>query len=509
MTRSKFQTELEEVLASPLHTFEEALRRALRLIQEKSGAAGVSVAIQSRDLGSKVLVSTHYLYEMHLPFEVPEDFVPPSGRITFDVPVDPEDVYLDVYDAGVRLVATGARIEKEPETYIHLYALMPSAADDAGILSAAVRPLALALRGSSLISRKREITNRLDLQHIRQNLRHKALEPYLDLFESQTDGVVVVDSEGLVVFMNRSAEDITGYSRLAMEDKPLKNVVAEYQWEALSSPASLPREMEIDFISPSGEPVYTYAYLIRPIKDTDLYVIHFRDITEARLLEEELRITSQFLSKLIDGSVNAIVAAEMTGRIILFNPAAERLFGFRAQEVVGRKSIASLFPAGRWEQLLEDITGEDNGGPGRLELRQMDVVAVSGELVPTNLTANVVENYRDFTDAVVVFLSSLKERRAIEHKLQEVEEKLQDYELLSELAGTLAHELNQPLTVIIGYAQALRSGHMKPEKMAKALGRIADESERMAAIIRKIGRLTKFESRHYVGKASIFELDEE
>ena len=509
MARSKFQTELEDILASPLHTFEEALRQALKLIQERAGAAGVSVAVQSRELGSKVLVSTHYLYEMHLPFEAPEDFMPPAGRITFDVPVEPEDVYLDVYDAGVRLVATGTRLEKEPEIYLQLYALMPSGGGEAAILTGALRPLALALRGSSLLARRREITNRLDLQNVREHLRHKALEPYLDLFESQTDGVVVVDSAGLVVFMNRSAEDITGYSRLAMEDRPLKSIVAEYQWNAVEDPATMPREMEIDFISSSGEPVYTYAYLIRPIRDTDLYVIHFRDITEARLLEEELRITSEFLSKLIDGSVNAIVAAEMTGRIILFNPAAESLFGYSAQDVVGKRSIASLFPPGRWEELLDGITGEEDGGPGRLELRQMDVVDAGGELVPANLTANVVENYRDFTDAVVVFLSSLKERRAIEHKLQEVQEKLQDYELLSELAGTLAHELNQPLTVIIGYAQALRSGHMKPEKMNRALSRITDEAERMAAIIRKIGRLTKFESRHYVGRANIFELNED
>ena len=66
----------------------------------------------------------------------------------------------------------------------------------------------------------------------------------------------------------------------------------------------------------------------------------FRDVTAERALETELRKTKDFLEKLIDSAVDAIIAADTRGSIILFNPGAEKIFGWKAEEAIGGISVS-------------------------------------------------------------------------------------------------------------------------------------------------------------------------
>ena len=77
-----------------------------------------------------------------------------------------------------------------------------------------------------------------------------------------------------------------------------------------------------------------------------------------------------------------------------------------------------------------------------------------------------------------------------------------------ELAGAAAHELNQPLTSVMGYAQVLlRKLDAGGRAPAASCETILDEADRMAAIVRKLGSLTRYETKSYVGGAQIIDLD--
>src|SRR5580693_3178693 len=69
----------------------------------------------------------------------------------------------------------------------------------------------------------------------------------------------------------------------------------------------------------------------------------FRDVTAERAVEQELLKTKDFLQRIIDSSVDAIVSADLRGRILLANPAAERIYGFPASDLVGR-DVSTLYP---------------------------------------------------------------------------------------------------------------------------------------------------------------------
>ena len=76
-----------------------------------------------------------------------------------------------------------------------------------------------------------------------------------------------------------------------------------------------------------------------------------------------------------------------------------------------------------------------------------------------------------------------------------------------ELAGAAAHELNQPLTSVMGYAQVLLRKLGPTDAHVGAVKTILDEADRMAAIVRKLGGLTRYETKSYVGGAQIIDLD--
>ena len=113
--------------------------------------------------------------------------------------------------------------------------------------------------------------------------------------------------------------------------------------------------------------------------------------------------------------------------------------------------------------------------------------------------------------ATVGIFSDLRERLHMEQRLASAQEKLAVSEkqvVAMELAGAAAHELNQPLTSVMGYAQVLlRKLDPAADAHVSAVRTILDEADRMAAIVRKLGGLTRYETKSYVGGAQIIDLD--
>ena len=101
-------------------------------------------------------------------------------------------------------------------------------------------------------------------------------------------------------------------------------------------------------------------------------------------------------------------------------------------------------------------------------------------------------------------------RSRMEQRLQQAQEQLLAQErqaIVAELAGAAAHELNQPLTSVRNYATLLRRLLETGTSACAAAEVIEGEAERMAEIVRKIGKITKYETKSYVGKQKILDLD--
>ena len=229
----------------------------------------------------------------------------------------------------------------------------------------------------------------------------------------------------------------------------------------------------------------------------------------ARNVAAELRKTKEFLESLIEASVDAIVAADLSGIIILYNKGAERIYGHTQEEVLGRMHVSRLYPAGVAHEVMRRIRSSAFGGIGRLDDMRSHAVDKHGQLIPISLSAAMIYEHGKPTATVGIF-TDLREKLQAEERLAQVQKKLEVSEkqaLLAELAGTAAHELNQPLTSVMGYGELLirRLAPGTPERNAAQV--IMQEAERMANLVRKIGKITRYETKSYVGDQRILDLD--
>ena len=99
---------------------------------------------------------------------------------------------------------------------------------------------------------------------------------------------------------------------------------------------------------------------------------------------------------------------------------------------------------------------------------------------------------------------------SLEESLAQAQERLilsEKQAVVAELAGTTAHELNQPLTSVMGYAELLLKRMAPDDANRRAVDIVLREAARMAEIVRKIGKITKYETKAYVGGTTILDLE--
>ena len=383
-----------------------------------------------------------------------------------------------------------------------------------GRLAASV--VGMILRGAKALDPIRERTRRITQEDFQTERRLRAIEKYRAFIDSASDGIVVVDAAGVVLYMNRAAEEVTGYARDGLAGKPLLQIVPEpfrptLERQLARAIAAEPVEnFDLELVTTSGDPIVVSVASIAILSEHEAAIFSFRDVTFTRELERELRRTTEFLNRILNSTVDGIIAANMRGTILLFNQGAERICGYRAGDVIGRMSVRRLYPPGTAREVMRLIRSAEHGGGGRLEPVRRHLLSASGEKVPVSISAALVFDDDGREIATVGIFSDLRERLHMEERLASAQEKLEISEkqaVAIELAGAAAHELNQPLTSVMGYAQVLMR-KLGPDNVHLPMVRtVLDEAERMAAIVRKLGSVTRYETKSYVGGAQIIDLD--
>lgn len=217
-----------------------------------------------------------------------------------------------------------------------------------------------------------------------------------------------------------------------------------------------------------------------------------------------------FLARLIDASRDAIIASDMRGTVLVFNEAAEKVTGLRAEDVIGKVQVAELYPPGTGKEIMRLLRSPEKGGVGLAVGVEAEILSREGLPIPILLSAAVIYDDEGREIATVGFFMDMRERLAMERRLKDAQSALIQTEkqaAVAELAGSAAHELNQPLTAVMGYAELLLKKLGPDDPHRRMLQTLYEEAERMAAVVKKIGRITRYESKTYVGGTRIVDLD--
>ncbi len=407
--------------------------------------------------------------------------------------------------------------EGQPLGVIFLRARRQSAflGDRMALVHTLANATAIAIRNARILQSLRSASEQDAQARVYAERRMKVFQRYADFFESAADGMVVADHAGHILFANPKAGKIIGATEEDVRTSRIQDLLGAREMQHVEQlmesfrAGVYPQGVDINVRTPEGGEKVISVNFSSVLRAERAVLCTFRDVTIERRTEAELRHTKEFLERVIESSVDAIVSADMAGRVLLYNRAASRVFGHSPADVVGKMNVERLYPNGVARHVMQLIRDPEHGGVNRLEEFRVDMLHASGATVPVKLSAALIFDMDQPVGSVGIF-TDIRESLRMEAELSRAQQDLRDREkdkALAELAGTAAHELNQPLTSVIGNAELLKRYVDEDSLQHKAASVIVSESERMAEIVKKIGRITKYETMSYVGGAQILDLD--
>jgi len=328
--------------------------------------------------------------------------------------------------------------------------------------------------------------------------------------------IVVLDEHGSVVRFNPAAEKLSG---LRAED-----VLGVRAWDVFGvdlgdflharlgarhpGPVPLPSVIEDEWVVRHGQRrtvAWSCAYLDEAEAGLHMVMTGI-DVTDERLAQ---RLVDQVLAATTGTS---IIGTNPAGLITFYNPGAERLLGWTAEEVVGKVTPAIFHDPNELVERSEELGLDSTFGvlvagvePERQpEKRDWRYIRKDGRKITMSLTispmtspsgrvvgylgvAEDVTERRRVEDMLRVALS--KEREAVE-RLNEVDRAKTDF------VSTVSHELRTPITSVLGYTQMLMrgTGGGLSEQQARLLGRVESNGLRLQALIEDLLTLSRIEA---------------
>jgi PAS domain S-box-containing protein len=298
------------------------------------------------------------------------------------------------------------------------------------------------------------------------------------------EAVIVTDHEGRVTFLNVVAERLTGWSAQEAKGSPLASVfrvMNEHTRQPLEDPVGKVLRTGVVaglanhtiLVSRSGAEVLiddSAAPIQLPDGKPFGVVLVFRDVTARRQAEH----ARSWLASIVECSSDAIISKRLDGIITSWNPAATRLFGYSAEQMIGQP-VTRIIPSelqGQEEDILRRLRlGE------RVEDFETVRVGSNGRRIEVSLTISPIRNEAG------EIVGASKIARDISRR-KEAELLLRDADLRKdEFLATLGHELRNPLGTLRNSAELLcRAEHPTPE-LRTACGIIERQLRLMSRLV--------------------------
>jgi len=240
-----------------------------------------------------------------------------------------------------------------------------------------------------------------------------------------------------------------------------------------------------------------YAYPIYAGDKVESYVSMDFDLPTTSELEQKLLRSNAILRNLINSAVDCVIAADKTGKVIIFNEAASNVFGFTIPQALDDLNIMDIYPEDGAYEVMRELRGEGHGGKGKLTDYRVDVFDRAGDIIPISLNAAIL--YEKGVEAATIgFFHDMREKLEMERDLERTQLQLYQSEKmasLGKLAAGVAHQLNNPLGGITLFTKLILEEYELEEGAVEDLNRILNDAERCRDTVKELLEFSR-QTRH-------------
>jgi len=327
--------------------------------------------------------------------------------------------------------------------------------------------------------------------------------------EKAADMIVITDKKGIIEYVNPAFETVTGYSREEAEGKTpriLKSGVHGEEfyrelWGTILS-GNIYRNVFVNR-KKDGE-LYYDECTITPMRDQQNAITHFiataKVITDRVKAENALRESEERMRTITEMAASAIVMIDAAGLVSFWNPAAEILFGYSTDEIMGMDLHNVIVPQRHYADFQKGFARFAKTGEGPIMGRTLEMTAQKkdGTEFPVDLSISGIR-IKDQWHAVGI-IKDITERKQAEHKLREYAEKdaltgvlnrRKFYEGLEE-ERERAMRYSRPLSLVmfdIDHFKAVNDtyGHAAGDTVLKKTASVVGEHIRKADVLGRVG----------------------
>ena len=304
--------------------------------------------------------------------------------------------------------------------------------------------------------------------------------------------VIITDHNGDIEYVNKEFENRTGYSFeevIGKNPRLLKSGQQSYDvyvklWSAIT--AGVEWKGRLCNRKKNGE-FYREYRSISCVRDHNGNIKHFIaveiDDTVRIKAEKEARKMERRYTKVLEISEDAIVSMDESQRIIIFNKGAERVFGYRANEIMG-KAIETLIPERFRPNHKKNVESFGKSATNSLRLWDKSYELFGLKKDGTEFSADISISKFDEDGKVIhtAIVRDITQRRKLENEAL----KVQKLESLGVLAGGIAHDFNNILTAILGNTQLAMMWPGDEKKVYKGLKEIEKACMRAKGMARRL-----------------------
>lgn len=337
------------------------------------------------------------------------------------------------------------------------------------------------------------------------------------------DLIQVVNPDGIILYANRSWQITLGYSAHELAGHSIYAFVAPHEREKfrkfredLIGQKLTNVFLETTLIAKDGKEVHVEGFMSCESDETSAYYTHaiLRDISQRKLQErkaEDMHTIiverEQQLNKLIQYAPDAIIVIDEASRIVLWNPKSESIFGWSAEEVLGKLLGDVIIPEQYRKMHYAGMKRYLSTGEAHVLNRTIEVTALRKDSSEFHIALTISTTFNKGSNQFIAFIRDISEQKKLEEDLKLQKQKLEHRnEELAHYASMTTHDLKEPIRKILTFSDLLQHNSNLATKFSheQLVSKIRLEAKRMTSLVDAIADLSSVSvSREELGPVDL------